>query len=94
MAKFATNVSGAMLLLSLIQVTESISGSVVPLAMFKVTITIECNGCTQPLGSMVFRCFWDKTTIDNDGFQWLCTIGPTMEWLRTIVEVLSLLRKA
>ena len=34
MAKFATNVSGAMLLLSLIQVTESISGSVVPLAMF------------------------------------------------------------
>ena len=34
MAKFATNVSGAMLLPSLIQVTESISGSVVPLAMF------------------------------------------------------------
>ena len=55
--------------------------------VFKVTITIECNGCTQPLGSMVFRCFWDKTTIDNDGFQWLCTIGPTMEWLCTIVEV-------
>ena len=36
MAKFATNVSGAMLLPSLIQVTESISGSVVPLAMFKL----------------------------------------------------------
>ena len=34
MAKFATNVSVAMLLPSLIQVTESISGSVVPLAMF------------------------------------------------------------
>ena len=34
MAKFATNASGAMLLLNLIQVTESISGSVVPLAMF------------------------------------------------------------
>ena len=33
-AKFATNASGAMLLLNLIQVTESISGSVVPLAMF------------------------------------------------------------
>ena len=33
-AKFVTNVSGAMLLPSLIQVTESISGSVVPLAMF------------------------------------------------------------
>ena len=33
-AKFATNVSGAILLPSSIQVTESISGSVVPLAMF------------------------------------------------------------
>ena len=32
--KFATNARGAMLLLNLIQVTESISGSVVPLAMF------------------------------------------------------------
>ena len=34
MAKFATNARGTMLLLNLIQVTESISGSVVPLAMF------------------------------------------------------------
>ena len=34
MAKFASNVSGAMLLLNLMEVTESISGSVVPLAMF------------------------------------------------------------
>ena len=34
MVKFATNVSGAILLPSSIQVTESISGSVVPLAMF------------------------------------------------------------
>ena len=34
MAKYATNVSGAILLPSSIQVTESISGSVVPLAMF------------------------------------------------------------
>ena len=34
MAKIATNVSVAMLLPSLIQVTKSISGSVVPLAMF------------------------------------------------------------
>ena len=33
-AKFETNVSGAMLLPSLIQITKSISGSVVPLAMF------------------------------------------------------------
>ena len=33
-AKFAINASGAMLLPSLVQVTESISGSVVPLAMF------------------------------------------------------------
>ena len=34
MAKFAINASGAMLLPNLIQVSESISGSVVPLAMF------------------------------------------------------------
>ena len=34
MGKFATDASGALLLLNLIQVTESISGSVVPLAMF------------------------------------------------------------
>ena len=34
MAKFATNLSGAILLPSSIQVSESISGSVVPLAMF------------------------------------------------------------
>ena len=34
MAKFATNASGAMLLPNLVQVMESISGSVVPLAMF------------------------------------------------------------
>ena len=33
-AKFGTNASVDMLLLNLIQVTESISGSVVPLAMF------------------------------------------------------------
>ena len=32
--KFATNASGAMLFPNLVQVTESISGSVVPLAMF------------------------------------------------------------
>ena len=34
MAKLATNASGAMWLPNLVQVTESISGSVVPLAMF------------------------------------------------------------
>ena len=34
MAKFAINASSAMLLPSSIKVTESISGSVVPLAMF------------------------------------------------------------
>ena len=55
--------------------------------VFKVTITIEWKSWGQPLGSMVFRWFWRKTTIGNDGFRWLCTIGPTMEWLCTIVEV-------
>ena len=34
MAKFTTNASEVMLLLNLIHVTESISGSVVPLPMF------------------------------------------------------------
>ena len=34
MAKFATNASGAIWWPNLVQVTESISGSVVPLAMF------------------------------------------------------------
>ena len=48
LAKFATNASGAMLLLNLIQVTESISGSVVPLAMFIVGNFI--------MNSLVDRC--------------------------------------
>ena len=39
------------------------------------------------MGSMVFRWFSGKITIGKDGFRWLCTIGPTMEWLCTIVEV-------
>ena len=41
--------------------------------VFRGTITIEWNGQRQPLKTMVFR--------------WLATIGPTMEWLHTIVEV-------
>ena len=38
---------------------------------------------------MVFQWFWGLATIGNDGFQWFSTIGPTMEWLPTIVEVYS-----
>ena len=41
MGKFATNASGAMLLLNSIQITESISGSVVPLAMFIPNFTTK-----------------------------------------------------
>ena len=41
MAKIATNASGAMLLPNLVQVTESISGSVVPLAMFSGWVVLE-----------------------------------------------------
>ena len=55
--------------------------------VFKGTITIEWNGLGQPLGSMVFQWFWSQATIGFDGFRWLSTIGPTMEWLHTIVEV-------
>ena len=80
MAKYATNASGAMLLLNLIQVTESISGSVVPLAMFKVTIAIDGMVPAQPLGPMVFRWFFSQPTIGDNVFQWLPTIGPTMRW--------------
>ena len=41
MVKFATDLSGAILLPSSIQVMESISGSVVPLAMFLSFIEIS-----------------------------------------------------
>ena len=43
-AKFAINASGAMLLPNLVQVTESISGSVVPLAMFLPLV----EACPKP----------------------------------------------
>ena len=39
------------------------------------------------IGINGFPMAWGKPTIGNDGFRWLCTIGPTMEWLCTIVEV-------
>ena len=58
--------------------------------IFYGTITIEWNGLGQPLRSMVFRWFWGLATIGNDGFQWFSTIGPTMEWLPTIVEVYTI----
>ena len=45
--------------------------------VFKVTITIAFNGMVE--GNHWDQWFWGKTTI--------CTIGPTMEWLCTIVEV-------
>ena len=50
MANFAINASGAMLLPSLVKVSESISGSVVPLAMFRkklwVRLTAESKSDT------------------------------------------------
>ena len=51
------------------------------------SFTIEWNGWRQPLETMVFRWFLSQATIGYNGFQWLSTIGPTMEWLGTIVEV-------
>ena len=47
MATFATNASGAMLLPNL--VTESISGSVVPLAMFTVSMLVKCLASARNL---------------------------------------------
>ena len=55
--------------------------------VFRGTITIEWNGCRQSLEMMVFRWFLGQATIGNNGFRWLSTIGPTMEWLSTIKQV-------
>ena len=59
--------------------------------IFYGTITIEWNGLRQPLQSIEINGFamvWGLATIGKDGFRWLFTIGPTMEWLLpTIVEV-------
>ena len=59
MAKFAINASGAMLLSSLVQVSESISGSVVPLAMFKDDLfkTFPEKRGWPDIFSMHQRCF-------------------------------------
>jgi len=45
-----------------------------------VTIAIDGIVATQLLGPMVFQWFFGKSTIGGDGFQWLPTIGPTMQW--------------
>ena len=55
--------------------------------VFIGTITIEWNGQRQPLKTMVFRWFWVSQPLVTMVFRWLTTIGPTMEWLHTIVEV-------
>ena len=46
----------------------------------KVTIAIDGMVAAQPLGPMVFQWFFGQSTIGDDGFQWLPTIGPTMRW--------------
>ena len=48
---------------------------------------IEWNGQRQPLKTMVLRWFWVSRTLVTMVFRWLATIGATMEWLHTIVEV-------
>ena len=55
--------------------------------VFRGTITIEWNGQRQPLKTMVFRWFWVSQPLVTMVFKWLATIGPTVEWLHTIVEV-------
>ena len=80
MAKFAINASGAMLLPSLVQVSESISGSVVPLAMFFLTPSLGVCGVSTGVQltvtqRMTFVTFWsfvnyfklteDKKTVHN-----------------------------
>ena len=46
----------------------------------KVTIAIDGMVPAQPLGPMVFQWFFGQSTIGDDGFQCLPTIGPTMRW--------------
>ena len=46
----------------------------------KVTIAIDEMVTAQPLEPMGFQWFFGQSTIGNDGFQWLSTIGPTMRW--------------
>ena len=55
--------------------------------VFRGTLTIEWNGQRQPLKRMVFRLFWVSQSLVTMVFRWLATIGPTMEWSHTIVEV-------
>ena len=62
-AKYATNASGAMLLLNLIQVTESISGSVVPLAMFS-----SCSGSKTMIFCRIFDVHGLK--VGDAGSRW------------------------
>ena len=62
MAKCATNASGAMLLINLIQVKESISGSVVPLAMFCSKAVLSQSHVLFGVNLLGFKCggFNDK----------------------------------
>jgi len=48
--------------------------------VFRITIAIDEMVPAQPLVPMVFQWFLRESTIGNDGFQWLPTIGPTMRW--------------
>ena len=68
MAKFGTNASGAMLLPSLVQVSESISGSVVPLAMFMFRV-LRCpkieNGIKRPKMNIHKWAFFEKNTLSE-----------------------------
>ena len=57
MAKFAINASGAMLLPSLVRVSESISGSVVPLAMFYMDGLPKYSRQTGFWRKLIYRSF-------------------------------------
>ena len=56
MAKFAINASGATLLPSLVQVSESISGSVVPLAMFVWGTCSRSPLCQRVRNGDILQC--------------------------------------
>ena len=48
--------------------------------VLRITIAIDGMVSAQPLVPMVFQWFFRQSTIGDDGFRWLPTIGPTMRW--------------
>ena len=76
-AKFAIDASGAMLLPNLIHVTESISGSVVPLAMFH---------CFVAFYHWLQWFKWSRTIGRTmEWFQWIALANPSHTFVLMVI---------